>query len=269
MKYTPWVLGAGLAVALGLSSGAQAFSIPQPANEIAASKFAHIQLQAAEGEANAQFLLGLMYLTGRYVAKEVPSGMYWIALAAEQQHEKAQQTLADLAFEGQLIKRDLAVAEHWYKAMEERGNRWAQFRLGFIYAAGGDGVLRHCGKAVQQFTQVGDPIALGNVAWILATCPEAKYRDGNRALALSLDLLKGNENDPTNLDNLAAAYAEVGDFGAAIATQQKAIEALTRAAELAKADGVKLADKFKQRLQSYEQKRPYRETLQILDAGEH
>ncbi|MGL4833023.1 MAG: sel1 repeat family protein [Shewanella sp.] len=259
MKYTPRVLVAGLALALGLSPAAKAFSIPQPANEIAASKFAHIQLQASEGEANAQFLLGLMYLTGRYVAKEVPSGMYWIALAAEQQHEKAQQTLADLSFEGQLIKRDFAVAEHWYKTMGERGNRWAQFRLGFIYASGGDGVVRHCGKAVQQFTQVGDNIALGNAAWILATCPEAQYRDGNRALALSLDLLKANENDPTNLDNLAAAYAEVGDFGAAIATQQKAIEALKRSAELTK------ADEFHLRLQTYEQRRPYRETLRLLE----
>ena len=259
MKYRQWVLGAGLIVVAGLSTAAHAFSIPQPATEIAASKFVHIQVQAAQGDADAQFLLGLMYLSGRFVAQEVPSGVHWMSLAAEQQHEKAQQTLADLSFEGQLIKRDLAAAEHWYKAMGERGSRWAQFRLGFIYASGGDGVVRNCGKAVEQFSQVGDDVALGNVAWILATCPEAEYRDGNRAVELSLQLLKVNENDPTNLDNLAAAYAEIGDFGAAISTQQKAIEALKMSAELTK------TGEFMQRLQTYEQKRAYRETVRLLE----
>lgn len=259
MKYRQWVFGAGLTLSLGLSAAAHAFSIPQPANEIAASKFAHIQVQAEQGDANAQFLLGLMFLSGRYVQQELQSGLYWITLSAEQQHKKAQQTLADLSFEGQLIKRNFAVAERLYKEMAERGNRWAQFRLGFIYASGGDGVQRNCGKAVEQFTRVGDDIALGNVAWILATCPEAQYRDGNKALELSLQLLKVNENDPTNLDNLAAAYAEVGDFGAAVSTQQRAIAALKMTAETAK------SDEFKQRLHSYEQKRAYRETPRIFD----
>ncbi|QYJ79322.1 tetratricopeptide repeat protein [Shewanella acanthi] len=263
MKYRHWVLSVGLSfslgLSLGLSSAAHAFSIPQPANEVAASKFAVIQVQAMQGEAEAQFLLGLMYLTGRYVAQEVPTGIHWMTLAAEQQHEKAQQTLGDLSFEGQLIKRDLATAERWYKTMAENGSHWAQFRLGFIYASGGDGVVRDCGKAVEQFIQVGDDVALGNVAWILATCPEAKYRDGNRALELSLQLLKENENDPTHLDNLAAAYAEVGDFGSAVSTQQKAIAVLKSQQQDTK------ADEFILRLQSYEQKRAYRETVRLDD----
>lgn len=259
MKYKQWLLGLSLSAALGFSFTVQAFSIPQPANEIAASKLVHIQVKAAMGDADAQYLLGLMYLSGRFVEQETTTGVDWMVLAAEQEHEKAQQTLADLSFEGKLIPRDLSVAEHWYQAMSEQGSRWAQFRLGFIYASGGDGIERNCGKAITQFTLVGDDIALGNAAWILATCPEAQYRDGNKALALSLQLLKDNQNDPTHLDNLAAAYAEVGDFGAAISTQQKAIEALKATPELTK------NDEFKQRLQSYEQKRAYREALRLTE----
>ncbi|MGL4714286.1 MAG: sel1 repeat family protein [Shewanella sp.] len=259
MKYRLWVLGAALSLTIGLSSAAHAFSIPQPAAELVASKFAHIQVRADQGDADAQFLLGLMYLSGRFMAQEVPSGLHWISLAAEQQHLKAQQTLADLSFEGKLIKRNLLVAEQWYLALSKQGNRWAQFRLGFIYASGGDGVQRNCGKAVEQFSQVGDNIALGNVAWILATCPEAKYRNGHKAVELSLTLLKMNEHDPTILDNLAAAYAELGDFGAAISTQQKAIEALKMSAEMAPADA------FMLRLQHYQQKRAYRESLPLFE----
>ena len=249
----------GLSLALGISSSAFAFSIPQPAAEVAASKLAQIQIRAQQGDSDAQYLLGLMYLSGRFVAMDATVGVQWMLAAAEQGHAKAQQTVADLSFEGQLIKRDLSRAEHWYLVQSEQGNRWAHFRLGFIYAAGGDGVSRHCGKAVDQFSAVGDQVSLGNVAWILATCPEAEYRNGNKAVALSLKLLEGDENSPTNLDNLAAAYAESGDFSAAIVTQQKAIEALARSAETAK------VDEFQQRLQFYQQRRAYREVLPLLD----
>ncbi len=265
MKYKQWILGTsftltiGLSLVVGLSSQALAFSLPQPAEEVAASKLAHIQVLASQGDADAQFLLALMYLTGRNLEQEISSGLYWLSLAAEQQHDKAQQTLADLSFEGKMVKRDLAVAERWYKVLGERGNRWAQFRLGFIYAAGGDGITRHCGKAVEQFSLVGDELALGNAAWILATCPEAKYRNGNRALELSQQLLKLNANDPTHLDNLAAAYAEVGDFKAAVSTQQKAIAAILQTNEAAK------VDEFRRRLQGYQQKRAYRESLRLQD----
>ncbi|MDB2387325.1 sel1 repeat family protein, partial [Shewanella sp.] len=166
--------------------------------------------------------------------------------------------LADLAFEGNIIPRDLLMAKQWYTVLSEQGNKWADFRLGFIYASGGTGVERNCGKAVKQFKAVGDSASLANVAWILATCPEAKYRDGNQALALSLSLLEVDAEDPVHLDNLAAAYAENGNFIAAINTQKKAIEALALMPELNKSEA------FKSRLESYQNLEPYREVIELI-----
>ncbi|MGX9460768.1 sel1 repeat family protein [Shewanella sp. A14] len=242
----------------GLSLPVKAFVIPPSIESQSATKLVHIQLKAKQGDADAQFLLGLMHLSGRFVNQDTKQGMSWVNLAAKQHHLKAQQTLADLAFEGTLFPRDLALAEKWYLQMVAQGDKWAHFRLGFIYSAGGDGVVRNCGKAMEQFTAAGDAVSMGNIAWILATCPEAEYRDGSRAVSLSLTLLKQNQNDPTVLDNLAAAYAEIGDFTAAIDTQKKAIDALKNNPEIAR------SDEFILRLKQYQNNQAYREIIPLM-----
>ncbi|AZG74611.1 tetratricopeptide repeat protein [Shewanella livingstonensis] len=242
----------------GLSLSVKAFVIPPTMESQAATKLVHIQIKATQGNADAQFLLGLMNLSGRFVAQDTKQGLSWVNLAAQQQHLKAQQTLADLAFEGKLLPRDLAVAEKWYLQMAEQGDKWAHFRLGFIYSAGGDGVVRNCGKAMEQFTATGDAVSLGNIAWILATCPEAEYRDGSRAVSMSLKLLEHNQNDPTVLDNLAAGYAELGDFSAAIDAQKKAIDALKDNPEIVR------SDEFILRLKQYQKNQAYREVIPLM-----
>lgn len=240
-------------------SKAQAFSQPQTMQSNTQSRVVHIQLKAAQGDADAQFLLGLMHLSGRFVDKNITEGFMWVEQAANQQHIKAQQTIADLAFEGKLIPRNLLKAEKWYLDMSQQGDKWAHFRLGFIYSAGGDGVERNCGKALTQFGAAGDDVSLGNIAWILATCPESEYRDGSKAVSLSLKLLETNQGDPTILDNLAAGYAELGDFIQAINVQKKAIDALKRYPEVAK------SDEFLQRLKSYQNNQAYREIIPLMD----
>lgn len=258
MKYHSLIMSVGFVITSVMSTAAHAFSIPQPAHSVIASKVAHIELKATRGEQEAQFLLGLMYLSGRFVEKNQPLGIKWVSLAAEQGHVKAQQTIADLSFEGNIVARDLTVAERWYLELSEQGSKWAEFRLGFIYAAGGEGVLRNCGKAVERFSAVGDEVSLGNVAWILATCPEAEYRNGEKALELAQSLVNADQEDPTNLDNLAAAYAETGDFNSAIMIQHKAIDALKLSKQFER------TGEFELRLQTYEKNKPFRESVPLM-----
>lgn len=259
MKINVWVMAAGLLIGVMVTQSVQAFSVPQTEQASTASKLAHIQLKAAQGESEAQFLLGLMYLSGRFVVQDLPLGVNWVTEAAAQGHLKAAQTLADLAFDGKIIPRDLVLAEHWYQQLAAQDDKWAQFRLGFIYAAGGKGIERNCGKAVDYFLAVGDKISLGNVVWILSTCPEPEYRNGDKAIEIGKGLVAANNQDPTNLDNLAAAYAEIGDYTAAIDTQQRAIEALKQAAEQNR------SVEFEARLQHYQQRKPYREVVPLSE----
>jgi tetratricopeptide (TPR) repeat protein len=93
------------------------------------------------------------------------------------------------------------------------------------------------GGAVEQFRQVllaqPDSVeAFNNLAWLLATCPDAAVRNGAEAVrcaerASRLPAPKGMCVPGT----LAAAYAEAGRFKEAVATAEKAVETETAAGE--------------------------------------
>jgi tetratricopeptide (TPR) repeat protein len=66
---------------------------------------------------------------------------------------------------------------------------------------------------------------LNNLAWLLATAPQASLRNGNQAVELAqrANQLTGDRN-PVVLGTLAAAYAEAGRFGDAIRSAQEAMK---------------------------------------------
>ena len=86
-----------------------------------------------------------------------------------------------------------------------------------------DEAIAHFQKALQ--IKPVYPQALNNLAWALATSPQALLRNGNQAveLAQQANQLTGGES-PIILHTLAAAYAEVGRFGDALRSAQKAYE---------------------------------------------
>ena len=72
--------------------------------------------------------------------------------------------------------------------------------------------------------------AMNNLAWILATDPNARIRNGDEALRLATRLCEATKHRrPTFLDTLAAAQAETGRYAAAVKTIDRAIELAKRA----------------------------------------
>jgi tetratricopeptide (TPR) repeat protein len=91
-----------------------------------------------------------------------------------------------------------------------------------------------------------------NLAWVLATCPEEKYRNGKRAVELATKASESTKGkDAGYLDVLAAAHAEVGNFDEAVRLEKQALESESFATLFGKG--------ARNRLKLYESKQPYRE----------
>jgi tetratricopeptide (TPR) repeat protein len=64
---------------------------------------------------------------------------------------------------------------------------------------------------------------LNNLAWLRAACPDPKFRDGPEAVRLALRACElTGYGKPLFIGTLAAAYAQAGDFQAAISTAERA-----------------------------------------------
>jgi tetratricopeptide (TPR) repeat protein len=98
------------------------------------------------------------------------------------------------------------------------------------------------------------PRMLDELAWLLATYPDSKSRDGTEAVRLAERACDLTERRvPALLDTLAAAYAETGDFPRAISVAE---EALNRAQGSGDNDAVKLTESI---LASLRHNLPYRQ----------
>ena len=89
-----------------------------------------------------------------------------------------------------------------------------------------------------------------NLAWLLATCPDDRVRDGSKAAGFMDEALQFHADDGPTWDTCAAVFAENGDFDDAIDWEQAYLDR-NDVTEEQRRDGGK-------RLALYQQHQPYR-----------
>ncbi len=94
---------------------------------------------ADQGEVDAQFNLGVMYVAGLGVSQDDVEAVRWFQQAAEQGHSLAQHNLGAMYAQGRGVPQDDAEAVRWYRQAAGQGLARAQFVLGVMYAEGRGG----------------------------------------------------------------------------------------------------------------------------------
>ena len=91
---------------------------------------------AEQGDANAQQLLGVMYVKGQGVSQDYQEAVKWFLLSAEQGLPEAQFSLGKVYDKGQGVPQDYKEALKWNLLSAEQGFASAQFSLGIMYFKG-------------------------------------------------------------------------------------------------------------------------------------
>jgi tetratricopeptide (TPR) repeat protein len=150
-------------------------------------------------------------------------------------------------------KKDEEAIFHFHEAIRIDSN-YAEphCNLGIIYAnqRNIEKAILHYKKALYLNPNMAQ--ALYNLSWILGSCENERFRNGEEAVKLAEKLCKiAQNNQPLALDVLAAAYAETGKFNEAVTVAKKALELAL------KQSSSKLVLTLKKRLQLYQKGRLY------------
>ena len=205
-------------------------------------------LQIKPGYAEARANLGFALLQTGGTDEAITQ--YQAALQINPNYAEAHVNLGNALV--QKGKMDEAITQYQEALQIKPDDEAAHVSLGILLAQTGRAgeAIAHLQKALQL-----EPANAGfqnNLAWLLATCPEAPLRDGNKAveLARQANALTGGEN-PVILHTLAAALAEAGRFPEALETAQKALH-------LAQAQSnARLAGQLQIEMKLYQKGRPF------------
>lgn len=142
-----------------------------------------LQKAAKQGNAKAQYDLGVYYAKGLVVERNHTEALKWFRKAAEQKNAAAQYVLSRYFHAGVYVKQDYSEAVKWCRKAADHGYPDAQFVLGEFYAQG-VGVSPDYSEAVKWYRKAA----------------EQGHLEAQRLLALCYHYGKGVKQDPVEAE---------------------------------------------------------------------
>lgn len=148
---------------------------------------------------------------------------------AERGHVGSMNNLGTMYSQGKGVPRDYGAALEWYRRAAALGNARAMYNIAIAYEHG-KGVEASDAEAADWYRRAarrGLAEAMDALAWILATSPDPRVRDGHAARRWAEAALEKRISSK-RLATLAAAYAELGEYRKAVAAIDRAIDYMKR-----------------------------------------
>jgi len=96
-----------------------------------------LEKRAQQGDAFAQFYLGINYEHGQGVPQDKAKALEWITKSANLGFAEAQRDLASRYYFGcERVPQNYVLAAEWYTKAAKQGNRSAQYSLAGLYLIG-------------------------------------------------------------------------------------------------------------------------------------
>lgn len=124
---------------------------PVPPKLAALTPFQKLTAAASNGDARAQYDLGLRYVDGKGVERDPLQGAQWLEKSAEAGIPEAQYHLGQLYQKGLGVSSDLTAAFNWYRKAALQGHVRAQYELGTMYVDG-KGTKQDYGEALRWYS---------------------------------------------------------------------------------------------------------------------
>ena len=105
---------------------------------------------AKNGNSDAQYNIGVMYLRGDGLQRSNKLALYWLMKASKKRHAVSQFTLGRMYYEGIGVQKNYKNSFKWYKKAAINGHKKAQNNLGLMYFHG-VGVKKDRSKAFEFF----------------------------------------------------------------------------------------------------------------------
>jgi len=150
---------------------------------------------ADEGDANAQYALGIMHLKKEAYHSEDTTAFRYLVEAAKKQHVASMFNLGVAYWEGRGVARQPEKALNWWEVAAQRDDAGAQYNLGLAYYIG-EGRAQSIPKAVywvQQAANNGHPQAIALLVTIQNTSTENTQTAGKTTEPEKLEIMPGSD----------------------------------------------------------------------------
>ena len=138
---------------------AEAVEYAEDEEEITEQDVEELKKKAEQGDADAQYNLGLCYETGEVVERDYKEAVKWYKMAAEQGHADAQFNLGFCYANVKELGLGLAEAMEWYEKAAEQGHVLARYTLALsYYPGGGPGQGEHSIPVPEGFEWIKSPM---------------------------------------------------------------------------------------------------------------